>query len=274
MIDRVVIVGSGALATFYAYKWSQHFHVSVLATWEESICALNLADKKKQGRYLKATANWQTIKEPDLTVWITKTYKNKESLSRYSALNWKCPILILQNGIGQEDLFEEFLGPGQKTFRGVTTQGATLTSPGKVVNTGDGKVIVEEDKLFNGFPVIQSKNIETEVYLKLAVNAVLNPIAALCNVENKDAIVGETGKLLRKLVEICYPYFKKRKIFASEDAYLSHVELIALKTGHNINSMLADKKSRRKTEIFEILGPINEELNNKELNKIIKFLNF
>jgi 2-dehydropantoate 2-reductase len=274
LIDRIVILGSGALATFYAYKWSHQFQVSVLATWEESICALNLADKKKQDCYLKATANWKTIKEPDLTIWITKTYKNKESLRRYAALYWKCPILILQNGIDQEELFEEFLGPGQKTFRGVTTQGATLISPGNVVNAGDGQVIVEEDKLFNGFPVIQSKNIETEVYLKLAVNAVLNPIAALCNVENKDAVVGETGKFLRKLVKICYPYFKKRKIFASEAAYLSHVELIALKTGRNINSMLADKRAKRKTEIFEILGPINEELNNKELDEIITLLNF
>lgn len=274
MIDRIVIVGSGALATFYAYKWSQQFHVSVLATWEESICALNLADKKKQARCLKATANWKTIKEPDLTIWITKTYKNKESLTRYSALDWKCPILILQNGIGQEVLFKKYLGPGQKVLRGITTQGAKLTSPGKVVNTGDGKVIVEEDSLFNRFPVIQSENIENEVYLKLAVNAVLNPIAAIFNVENKDAIVGEAGKFLRKLVKICYPFFKKRKIFASEAAYLNHVEFIALKTGANINSMLSDKKTKRKTEVFEILGPINNELNNKELEKIIALLNF
>jgi 2-dehydropantoate 2-reductase len=274
LIDRVVIVGSGALATFYAYEWSQQFHVSVLASWEESICALNLVDKKKQGRYLKATANWKTIKEPDLTIWITKTYKNKESLTRYSALDWKCPILILQNGIGQEGLFKEYLGFGQKIFRGITTQGAKLTRPGKVLNTGDGQVIVEKDNLFNGFPVIQSENIENDVYLKLAVNAVLNPIAAMFNVENKDAIVGEAGKFLRKLVKNCYPYFKKRKIFISEVAYLKHVEFIALKTGTNLNSMLSDKKTKRKTEVLEILGPINNELNNKELEKIIALLNF
>ena len=119
MINRVVIVGSGALATFYAYKWSRDFYVSVLGSWKESISAINLFGQHQSNRKLTANLDWGKTKEPDLVVWLTKTYKNKSSLMNYAKLNWRCPVLILQNGIGQESLFQDFLGENQKIIRGV-----------------------------------------------------------------------------------------------------------------------------------------------------------
>ncbi len=273
MIDRFVIVGSGALATFYALKWSKNYTVSVMGTWQESINAINSIARTTPLRKLSAFSNWKKVHEPDLVVWLTKTHKNLESLKKYVQLNWKCPILILQNGIGQETLFYDMLGSNQKILRGVTNQGARLIGPGIVLNTGDGEIFVEENKLFTGFPVVQKKDIKSILYLKLAINAVLNPISALYGVTNKNAIDGEAGENLRKLVKICYPYFERRKIFASADEYLSHVKLVAKKTGKNTNSMLVDRQLKTKTEVQEILGPINKELNSPELSKIIQLLN-
>ena len=273
MIDRLVIVGSGALATFYALKWSENFDVSVIGSWEESINAINSIARKKKIHKLTASSDWKKVKEPDLVIWLTKTYKNLDALNNYFQLNWKSPILILQNGIGQETLFYNILGLKQKIFRGVTTQGVKLIGPGNVLNTGDGEVFVEENELFTGFPVVQKRDIQRMLYLKLAINAVLNPISALYGVTNKNALKGEAGENLRKLVQICYPYFKARQIFASEEEYLHQVRLVAKKTGNNTNSMLVDKQLKRKTEVLEILGPINKELNSSELSKIIHLLN-
>ena len=272
MIHRLVIVGSGALATYYAYKWSENYAVSVLGSWKDSINAINATARKKEMHQLFATSDWKKINEPDLVIWLTKTYKNEYSLKKYVQLKWKCPILILQNGIGQEEVFSNILGVDQNILRGVTNQGVKLISAGNVLNTGDGEVFVEENRLFTGFPVVQKNNIETIIYRKLAINAVLNPISALYNVTNKNTLNGEAGKYLLKLVKICFPYFYKRKIFASEEEYLHHVKLIATKTGNNVNSMLVDKQLKRKTEILEILGPINKELNNRELDAIIHIL--
>ena len=273
MIDRLVIVGSGALATFYGYKWSENFNVSLLGSWKESIVAINSSVQEKGIHRLIATLDWNNILEPDLVVWLTKTYKNEDSLNKYVQLNWKCPILILQNGIGQETLFNDKLGYNQMLLRGVTNQGVKLIGPGDVLNTGDGDVIVEENPIFKGFPAIQKKNIQSLVYRKLAINAVLNPISALFGVTNKNAIKGEAGSNLKKLIKICYPYFEKRLIFASEEEYFNQVKLVATKTGENINSMLVDRRLKRKTEVLEILGPINKELNSLELQKIINLLN-
>ena len=273
MIDRLVIVGSGALATFYALKWSENFDVSVLGSWEESINAINSIARKKKINKLSASSDWKKIKEPDLVIWLTKTYKNTNALNKYFQLNWKSPILILQNGIGQETLFYNILGLNQKIFRGVTAQGVKLIGPGNVLNTGHGEVFVEKNDFFTGFPVIQKSDIQRMIYLKLAINAVLNPTSALYGVTNKNAVKGEAGENLRKLVKICYPYFKARQIFASEEEYLHQVKLVAKKTGNNKNSMLVDKQLKRKTEVSDILGPINKELNSSELSEIIHLLN-
>ncbi len=272
MINSISIVGSGALATFYAYRWSSEFNVSVLGSWKESLTAINSHLQKESSCKPKATSNWVDIKEPDLVVWLTKTYKNKYALKKYVQLKWKCPILILQNGIGQEELFYDILGLNQKLLRGITNQGAKLIGPGNVLDTGYGPVIVEESKLFEDFPVVQKKHIQPFIYNKLAINAVLNPVSALFLVSNKNAIKGQAGEYLKALVKICFPYFEKRQIFKSEKEYFNKVILVAIKTGENTNSMLVDRQMKRKTEILEILGPINNEINNRELVKIINLL--
>lgn len=272
MVKNIVILGSGALATFYAFEWCKYFEISVIASWQNSIEALN-SGKNQVGHKVEATSDWEKTKEPDLVVWITKTYKNQKSLDKYSILNWKCPILILQNGIGQEALFKKKLGANQKIFRGITSQGANLIRPGYVLNTGHGEVFVEKAIIFDNLPFVQTDDIQTLVYLKLAINAVLNPITAIFKVSNIEALLGDAGQKLRKLIKICYPYFERRKVFSSEEEYLYQVELAAKLTGSNKNSMLADKEFKRPTEVPNILVPINKELKSKEIDEIISLLN-
>ena len=60
LIRRLSIVGSGALATFYALKWRAYCEVSVLGTWQESILSFNTELK------IPAYTNWHEAKEPDI----------------------------------------------------------------------------------------------------------------------------------------------------------------------------------------------------------------
>lgn len=271
MIKRVAIIGSGALATFYAYKWGEEYNVSVLGSWEDAINGINDAVKRKYSN-LKVAAylNWTTIKEPDLVVWLTKSYKNESVLKQYLSLNWNCPVLVLQNGIGQKELFQKKIS--SKVIFGVTNQGAKLQSPGNVVNTGDGNIETEEDGLLNGFPVFQTQSFEEIQLKKLAINAVLNPVCALFEVKNGDAVNGDPGLMLRLLVKECFPFFSERAVFASEEDYFRLVVGAAEATAENINSMLSDVLSERKTEINEILGPINQEMQSGQLFNVIQRL--
>lgn len=263
MIKSVVIIGTGALATFYSTKWAGTYKVSVLGSWEASVNALNQIEN------INASVNWDLVDEPDLVVWLTKTYKNQEALIKYSKLGWVCPILILQNGIGQKDQFRNALGDHQKLFSGITTQGAKLNGPGEVFNTGDGELIVEQASLFNGFPVKQDDNVEQAILKKLAINAVLNPVTALFKVKNGNAVEGEALVKVEELVKLCFPYFEKRMIFTTEKEYLNLVVEVARKTSENVNSMLSDVLSGRTTEINQILGPIQAEIKSEVLSDII-----
>lgn len=240
--------------------------VSVLGSWEASINALNKI------KNINASVNWNLVDEPDLVVWLTKTYKNQEALNKYSKLGWSCPILILQNGIGQKEQFRNTLGDDQKLFSGITTQGAKLNGPGEVVNTGDGELIAERTSLFNGFPIKQEGNIEKAILKKLAINAVLNPVSALFKVKNGDAVEGAALNKIEELVKLCFPYFKKRMIFTSEKEYLNLVVEVANKTSENVNSMLSDLLSGRITEINQILGPIQTEVKSDLIADIIDVL--
>ena len=61
-----------------------------------------------------------------MVVWLTKGYKNSNALKEYLKLNWQSPILILQNGSGQKELFKSVLNAEQNIYLGTTTQGAKL----------------------------------------------------------------------------------------------------------------------------------------------------
>ena len=278
MIKNVVLIGSGALATFYAAKWSSEYRICILGSWKESIHAIH-----ENGIYVddnfrvfpncvSASLDWGKVKEPDLVVWLTKSYKNKETLNRYRDLDWSCPILILQNGLGQKQLFKSILKDQIVILKGVTTQGAKLKGPGEVKNTGDGDVFVEESKFLEGFPVQQVKDIDRKVFFKLSINAALNPTTAIYKVKNGEAIEGQAFEHLKRTVAECFPFFEKRNIFVSEKEYLKAVVQAAKNSAFNINSMLSDKLSGRNTEVNDILGVINKEVNSNFLSELVRKL--
>ena len=135
MINKILIVGTGALATFYSIKLSKKFDVTLLGTWSDGITAINkgaiLEDHNSliKGK-VKALKDWSSVVEADVTIWLTKSYKNIDLLTKYKALGLMNPILILQNGIGQSEIFKDILGDDVALFEGVTSQAAKLKRPG------------------------------------------------------------------------------------------------------------------------------------------------
>jgi 2-dehydropantoate 2-reductase len=283
LVKKISIVGTGALATFYSIKLSEKFYITLLGTWEEGINAINNGEFLEENGSLvkgdvKALNNWEDASQSDLTIWLTKSYKNSDLLLKYKSLGFTCPILILQNGIGQLKVFREMLGENAILIEGVTSQAAKLKRPGYVVNTGSGNLIIQKDQLLesifseSGVNFLVVESIEIEKLNKLAVNAVLNPITALHNVKNGDAVKGEVKENLLELIHAVYPYFKIRNIIESEESYFNIVKKIAENTSENRNSMLMDVLSGRPTEIEQILCPIQLEVKSGLLDKIINKL--
>ena len=284
MVKKIVIVGSGALATLYAIRFSDYFNVTMLGSWHEGISALNMkailveSYSEVIAENIFATTNWLDSEKPDLVVWLTKGYKNSNALKEYLKLNWQIPILILQNGSGQKELFKSVLNADQNIYLGTTTQGAKLKGPGKVENTGNGNLILESNQFLKSFfqntlPTIQfEEKIEKSILKKLAINAAINPTAAIFKVKNGEVVNGEAGMYLIKIAKEVFPYFLARGLFSEFSEYEDLLNKIAKATSENVNSMWADLDSGRGTEIDSILGVINKELKSDFLSEIIKQL--
>ena len=280
MINKILIVGTGALATFYSIKLSKKFDVTLLGTWSDGIEAINkgviLEDRDSLIKgSVKALKDWSSVVEADITIWLTKSYKNTDLLTRYKALGLMNPILILQNGIGQSTIFKDILGDEVALFEGVTSQAAKLKRPGYVVNNGNGNLLISPNPLLelifseSDIQFVVVKDIQKEKLNKLAINAVLNPVTALFKVSNGEALNGEAKQNILQLINIVFPFFKRRGIFKSEESFFYAVEKIAKQTSRNMNSMLMDVLSNRPTEIEQILYPIQKEVKSSVLEEII-----
>lgn len=283
LIKNIVIVGTGAMATFYAVKLSQNYEVVMLGSWGVGIEAIN------EGVYfdgelcefhnrIEAFDRWQVTKEPCLTIWLTKSYKNDTALLKYAKLNLVNPILILQNGIGQDLRFNKILGDEIQILMGITSQAVKLEEPGRIKNTGNGKLVFEKNKLlFDVFSNCSLEFEEVEDFLsqqlkKLSINAVLNPITAIHKVTNGQSVEGDVRIELLELLNAIFPYFYERGIYKSSKEYLNTIETVALDTAENRNSMLTDLLTNRPTEVATILEPIQKELKSSVLESFIKRL--
>lgn len=283
MIKNITIVGSGALATFYAVQLSEAYEVTVLGTWSDGLTAINKQASIIAGNHSLSTDLIEvndfskSINNSDLTIWLTKTYKNFEAAKRYKELNLDCPILMIQNGIGQKEILVKELTNVQ-IFDGFTNQAAKLIEPGIVENTGNGLIYVEK-----GFPFIeelQSGNLSIEALenytmdklKKLGVNAIVNPLSAIYKVANGELLNSPIKEEVEVLMTEVFPFFQKRKVFNSVNEMRELINSILNKTRENMNSMLADVETNRATEVNSILKPINDELKSDYLKGIISKL--
>lgn len=288
MFKNVAIVGSGALATFYGVKLAQYFNVSILGSWPDGLAALQekATVVEEFGVVetcdLNVALDWKELEIPDVVFWLTKTYKNTAAQLRFNALGWRCPIVIVQNGLPNKKWMDNF---PNEVFVGSTTQGAKLIAPGKAQNTGNGVLLLESAPvLMEGFkPWLNADfkillgdlelellaDIETVLLRKLSLNAVINPTAYWFEVLNGGVVEGDAFSFLLKLIDACYPYFEARGIYKDKIAYIEHVKYIATATENNVNSMLADKRNNQPTEIRAFLEAIIEETPSDFLREVM-----
>lgn len=281
VIKNITIVGSGALATFYAYKLSKVYDVYIFSSWEESKKALsNEVTFINEGKEEKNNSrifpnNEEAFFKTDLTIWLTKLNRNKKVLEKYSALGASGEVLILQNGIGQIPDFKEMLSDCI-VYEGITSQGAKLIKPAVVEDTGSGAVYGPENKRLKSvfekanLTYIAVENIAVEKLRKLAVNLSLNPVAAVYNQVNGDLIKGAPLETLKEIICEIFPFFRERKIFKSIEEMTCFIIEVAIKTDQNINSMLSDVRSNRPTEIDQLYAPVLKEIHSEKLLSVIQ----
>lgn len=188
----------------------------------------------------------------------------------------RTPIVCLQNGIGHLERIKSAL-PNNRLIAAVTTEGAKRLDARSVEHTGIGELWLGEwtgngrkpdnaediplKKLISmlhsaGFASFLSNDLENRIYNKLLINAVINPLTAIFDVENGELPLHPSReRLMRALFEESELILVKAGMAIPEDGWQLILD-VCKNTRRNISSMLSDIRAGRATEIDAINGGI------------------
>lgn len=279
---RVVIIGTGALASLFGARLSRVAEVVLLGSWKAQLAALAagpLQVREADGTFssfqVRGMRDPEAAGPADLVLILVKAAQNPRALELIRALvpGDKIPKLAisLQNGAGNLPFFRSEL-PLEHFVQGITYQAARMEGPGKVADTGAGKVLLENPGEENhvqiagdllaaaGFEVEYPDDIDRLVWEKLAVNAAINPLTAMLGVPNGYLAEHEgTISAMVALAEEVKQVAAATGVPFRQTDFRNFLVKVAQNTAQNHSSMLQDIERGARTEIEAICGFVVRE---------------
>lgn len=289
--ERILVLGAGAIGSVVGCLLSEKKDTTLIGR-RDHVEAINSKGLTLSGDFngvfrMKAETKINKIKEKTLVILTTKTYCIRTAVEPLvNLLKKDTVILILQNGLGNEEAVKQMLGDEANIVRGITTIGAEFFRPGEI-KTWKGKIAVGKTvfsdqiaEIFNecGLETIVSDDIEREIWSKLTVNCVVNPLTALFAVRNCEIFTETLKDVRHQVVRECLALANAEGITIPPNLE-KLIEVEGLKSS-NFSSMCQDVMKGKDTEIdflngkITMLGkkqgiptPVNETL-----TSMIKFL--
>jgi 2-dehydropantoate 2-reductase len=275
---KIGIIGAGSIGLLFAAYLSKTNHVVIYTKTLEQAEDINkhgivLVKKDGKSNYnIKAYPFDLWEGREDLAIVAVKQYQVNDIIERAAKVNSKPnDILFLQNGMSHLKLLSKL--EGNNLFVGTIEHGAYKENPFTVRHNGEG---VTNLALFSGdgtsltsfsslvpddFPVSLHNNYYEMLISKLIINAVVNPLTAILQVQN--------GMLIKNdyFYEVLKDLFSEIAFIlnlADPKVYFRSVIKVCQNTALNRSSMLKDIEAGRKTEIDAILGFLLEEAQKQE----------
>jgi len=265
----VVILGAGAIGSAYGALLSRGSDVLLIGR-SNHVEAIRVHGLRMEGDdagtyILPAATKLEKISPETLLMVSTKAYDLAESLAsvRHLVCN-DTVILLLQNGLGIEEVAREALNGRGRVIRGLVTTAAEMLGPGRISHWR-GEIMLGSDEeskkvaqLFesSGMAVRVVENFKEAVWRKLVMNCVINPLTAILRVRNNEIGAPSLKELRHAIVRECIAVGRAEDVSIGED-FLNFVdEVIPRYT--NRSSMLQDIMRGRRTEIDFINGKIVE----------------
>jgi len=206
----------------------------------------------------------------DLLMLFTKGMHSAAAVGSIAHLaQYKPTAATLQNGLGNAEILADTFG-ADRVLKGTAHVPADLAPPNKVISHGfadlhvGGHVPAAQGladpvaELFtrSGFKTIVSRNIDADVWEKLAFNAALNAMAMITESSNGAMAVESGRRIARAVVQEAVSVARKIGL-ELEGAQIEQTIAMAL-AHHPLHkaSMLQDRECGRPTEIDNINGAI------------------
>jgi len=207
--------------------------------------------------------------DSDVIIICVKAYDIANLAPMLYRVSERATIVTLQNGIGSYETVIDIVGNARAAHL-VLNHGAYRKDQNVVIWVGGSTSYIGShgvprsilEKIAYDLRILNAKVVEdinSYRWLKLAVNASINPITAILRSKNSVIIENQWARLLAKAVvreiqELC----RVLKIDLPRDP-LEEVVAVAKATGNNYSSMLMDLCEHGRTEIDYINGYIVRE---------------
>jgi 2-dehydropantoate 2-reductase len=289
--QKIFILGAGAIGSVYGALLSKKNNVTLIGnpTYTQVVqrSGLIISGNLNDTIPAKVETAIHQIPKKTLIILTTKAHDSVEAASKIDKLlKNDTVILILQNGLGNKETLTQALDSEATLLRGITGMAAEHLNYGKV-KVWEGETIIEHSEnamkiaqLFHasGIKTRLSRTFETDLWIKLITNCVVNPLTALFRVRNSEIIVESLRPVRHSVVDECATIAKAEQVHLPENLKKTLDARIA---GYsNFSSMVQDIMKGRKTEIDFLNGkiaqlgkrhliptPMNEVLTN-----LIKFM--
>ena len=274
MAERVLIVGSGAMACWYAARLAPHADVTMAGQWAEGLAALRQngvtleRDGVRRPHAVSVAGYGEGLPPFRLALVLVKAYQTEAAAAALA--RWLAPdglAVTLQNGLGNLEVLADRLG-SERVALGVTTAGATLLAPGVVREGGAGPTSIAPHprtaallQLLRsaGLPADQADDAPGLAWGKLAISAAVNPITALLRIPNGGLLEPRARGALeaagRAMMEAAATAQAAGIRLPYTDAP-AELEAVLRRTAANRASMLQDIEAGRPTEIEAINGAV------------------
>lgn len=272
--DTILIMGTGAMACLFAARLSAAgITVQMIGSWPEGLEAIRAngvrivdasgAEKSYSVQVFDQPSDCSGARNALVLVKSWQTTRAARQLAE--CLDSNGVALTLQNGIGNREILARNLG-GQRVSLGVTTIGATLIAPGRVIQAGEGIISLSSNPhLTTMINLLRSSGfiIETEpdqtalLWGKLVISAAINPLTALLRIPNGELLYRSQARaLLQSAVREAASVAIAQGIRLPYPDPVIATETIARRTASNYSSMLQDVQRGSQTEIDAICGAI------------------
>jgi 2-dehydropantoate 2-reductase len=268
MIEHIVVFGAGAIGSVYAVKLAEGHDVTVVAR-REHVNAIRAKGLQLTGcediiRTVRATSELEAIEPGTLILLTTKVNANRAAAAAIAdKVRSDTVIVCVQNGLGGEDIVREAVGGGCLVLRAITHFGAIFRTPGVVEYKVAGYTLLEPGPhsaeiagllTRSGLDGRISDSIKTDIWRKLIINCVINPITAMIGSDVGGIASPGLGPLKHLVFDECRAVARADGVMLDPD----FVEMIdrVFAPSRNIASMRQDLLSGRATEIDHMNGAV------------------
>jgi 2-dehydropantoate 2-reductase len=273
MIERVCVVGAGAIGSLFAAHLAREVAVTVLCRRDEHAQALNAQGLRVSGRHdfvssVTASVSADELPAPDLVIVATKANALGSAASALAGHWPEATVMTVQNGLGAEEVvrrYGEWPMLSAVTFMSGTKHSDTHVEyildtetwigpyAGAAIKTAQaaGELIVRAGLKAEVLPDLRPAQ-----WSKLIFNATVNGVAALTGLPHDFHFAeGQLGEVVHALVDEGKAVARAAGIALHDDPW--EMNVLATKRGHaHFPSMLEDVESQRPTEVELINGAL------------------